>query len=935
MDKGAHYHKCDFQVHTPRDINWSGTHYTSEEERKTFSTKFIKQCRNKGLDAVAITDHHDFAFFKYIKAAAKSELDELGNVVPPEKQIIVFPGLEMTFANPASCQAILILDSDFSEAQLNLILHKLSIIPNADSESTTIPTSPISSDVIKDLTDLHVKLDSLEVLRAKFIVLPNVGEGHGSILRRGFYEHYIKMPCVGGYVDGAMPTHPGHLRKVNGGDVNYGNKAIGVFQTSDNRREDGLDLGMHSTWVKWAEPTAEALRQACLSKESRISLTEPELPQIFIRSINVTASKFLGSFDIALNRQYNALIGGRGSGKSTILEYLRWGLCDQPVSVIFEDDELSSIQKKRIGLINKTLTDLGGEVRVTLVLNSIPHIIKRKGGSREILIKIGLGDFKAISEDEVRKLLPIQAYSQKQLSDVGIRKEELKRLIEQPIHAELSAQSFEIAEIAKSTREIYTKFTTKKEVEKEISNLNVEAESLRFQVSNYRNSIKGLSGEDKLILDQKNAYDTEEIIILNLKRELEHFQSKATELRNDLKFYPEPLGETEVLANKELIQSLSDEVDKKFAEIKVAAASLEKVFISEKMSTFNQLIAEWEVRKTKFDAAYLAAQNSVSKSQTQLQEIQRREVRLHEVEKLLNERRAALKGLGNPEDGMQLQKQKWLACHQKKVDLLSKEALKLEVLSNNQIKVEVSNEIEVAPLKELLKSMFEGTRIREDRITALLHYLKSSTDPLTTYQEFLEEFRLIAEHKHAENSAVPLPVALILNACDFSEDHLAKLCNKISANDWLRLATIEVEFNPKFYYRTDNELDDKIQFEDASAGQQATALLSVLLNQEGAPLIIDQPEDDIDNKAMDDIIKNIWIAKKKRQLIFASHNANLVVNGDAELVICFGYRDASSQTHGEIKCEGAIDTKQVREEITSVMEGGEKAFRLRKEKYGY
>jgi len=91
------------------------------------------------------------------------------------------------------------------------------------------------------------------------------------------------------------------------------------------------------------------------------------------------------------------------------------------------------------------------------------------------------------------------------------------------------------------------------------------------------------------------------------------------------------------------------------------------------------------------------------------------------------------------------------------------------------------------------------------------------------------------------------------------------------------MLTQEIEFEPHFFYSTGNEMQDIIPFSEASAGQQATALLSVLLNQEGSPLLIDQPEDDIDNRAINDIIENIWKAKNKRQLIFTSHNANLVV----------------------------------------------------------
>ena len=109
----------------------------------------------------------------------------------------------------------------------------------------------------------------------------------------------------------------------------------------------------------------------------------------------------------------------------------------------------------------------------------------------------------------------------------------------------------------------------------------------------------------------------------------------------------------------------------------------------------------------------------------------------------------------------------------------------------------------------------------------------------------------------------------------------------------------------------------------------------MLLNQQGAPLIIDQPEDDVDSKMASEIVKQIWKAKGQRQLIFTSHNANFVVNGDAELVVCCDYVRAGDQTGGQIKAVGAIDNASIREEITTVTEGGKEAFKLRKEKYGF
>jgi type III restriction enzyme len=124
-------------------------------------------------------------------------------------------------------------------------------------------------------------------------------------------------------------------------------------------------------------------------------------------------------------------------------------------------------------------------------------------------------------------------------------------------------------------------------------------------------------------------------------------------------------------------------------------------------------------------------------------------------------------------------------------------------------------------------------------------------------------------------------------------------------------------------------------FRNASAGQQATALLKTLLNQPGPPLLIDQPEEDLDNPVMQEIVEQLWSAKQKRQIIFVSHNANLVVNGDAELVAWCDYRKAGDQSGGRIAGEGAIDVPEVREAIKRIMEGGEAAFNLRREKYGF
>ena len=124
----------------------------------------------------------------------------------------------------------------------------------------------------------------------------------------------------------------------------------------------------------------------------------------------------------------------------------------------------------------------------------------------------------------------------------------------------------------------------------------------------------------------------------------------------------------------------------------------------------------------------------------------------------------------------------------------------------------------------------------------------------------------------------------------------------------------------------------EISFEKASEGQRAAALLFMLLEQPGGPLIIDQPEGDLDNRIIAELTDKLHEAKQNRQLIFASHNANIVVNGSAELV---GNLDLKENGNREFAYTGAIDKPEICKVITSIMEGGERAFKDRQDKYGY
>jgi type III restriction enzyme len=184
-----------------------------------------------------------------------------------------------------------------------------------------------------------------------------------------------------------------------------------------------------------------------------------------------------------------------------------------------------------------------------------------------------------------------------------------------------------------------------------------------------------------------------------------------------------------------------------------------------------------------------------------------------------------------------------------------------------------------------------------------------------------------------DEAVTQLPASPRLDSAGFSAKEKMALTRQLKPTAWLELMLFDLKDLPIFEYEIRE--DNFIPFENASPGQQATALLSIPLLQDGPPLLIDQPEDDLNMKIINEIVETLWQAKTHRQMIFVSHNANLVVNGDAELVVCCDYRTTATESGGQVKLSGAIDMPEINKEIAEVMEGGVEAFKLRYQKYGF
>lgn len=142
----------------------------------------------------------------------------------------------------------------------------------------------------------------------------------------------------------------------------------------------------------------------------------------------------------------------------------------------------------------------------------------------------------------------------------------------------------------------------------------------------------------------------------------------------------------------------------------------------------------------------------------------------------------------------------------------------------------------------------------------------------------------------------------------------------------LELQEIELDDHPEITL-------DAQPITNLSPGQRCSALVPIILLQGNHPLVIDQPEDNLDNRLVFNLVVEILRKlKESRQIIVATHNPNIPVSGDAEQIIVFESIDRET---GRIAVQGSIDTPEVVEAVKNIMEGGEEAFLTRARKYQY
>lgn len=932
--RGAEFRKADLQVHSPRDAGWDGprpedalpatptpTAQQVQNAREVYCQCFIEKCISEGIRAVAITDHHE-GIYAYIALQTMAKMEQAVGPI----DLWIFPGMEITCRD--SCQALILFDADLPQVLFEKARGKLGLPADCKVNSN----KGIQVELLaQNIEDVQPVLDADNELHGRFIVLPHVKpSGHKTVLRKGFHKRFKDMPYVGGYMDKCYPHQLNESdRKILDGEIPaWSSDKRGVISTSDARHSDFRDIGKHASWIKLASPTAESIRQAMLAPDSRIRHEDPKLPDVVINSVAVAGSKYLGDGTYAFNQQMNTVIGGRGAGKSTLLEYVRFAL---GCSALEDTSSSSSSATERLSeILEGTLDPAVGAITLDVLLNGAAVRLIRHMAKRNVITVQAQGTETLSTVEDVRTLISTQQYRQGELSDLarGDAEKRLLDLITGQAAQRLGEVEAKLKKNAQGLSESLAKAVRLSAARQAHSHAETQAKLLRAQVDNLKKQLittgqsptPAVEGHDKYMRQQaalvtaRTSYEKGQ---LQIERTFSDFIKELRQASDGLPLFEELpelagiFGSVTDTAGSNLgaLNSYKDQIVAWFNHQFAQLAKAE----SEWAPRFQQHQTEYEEQKKT-----LAGKQSVVDS-IELLSAQEREA-AKQLETAINEE-TELRDADTQLNTLRLERGTLEADLSA---IVSVQLGRIESASSGLARGQLAAQPNINELTEAVRKAFDLPQMRESRLESILHSVRDAADKSAKWKEIQEEVLLLLKWKEGAPTEKGQPPSTPILQSALEDGFMEKLREHISADRVLSILTAIVRPRADIFHVRDGV---EIEFRKASQGEQAASLLNILMNQSNGPLIIDQPEEDLDNKIINEIIRTISKAKNVRQLILATHNANIVVNGDSENVI--------EIVLGKQRSGGAIDEQDVRLAITDTMEGGKDAFELRRKKYNF
>jgi chromosome segregation protein len=897
---GATWQRVDVHLHSPGAHSFvlpGGTDLLSPAGRAAAVEQYVARLVAAGVDVGVLTDYQGVHadWFVPIRDRAARE------------GITVLPGAELSVDVGKGLHLLLVCD------------------PETDPEEITDAIRHLDSDGRRLFTDreppVEVRLrgslpQALADVRRRLgcLVIAAHAEDTKGIFRAVKTE-LIAQLWAEGLLD-AFDKCDGAQRKLQGtGFLSADQLArIACVRGSDPKRME--DIGtrtlpggeLRATWIKLSSASTSALRLALRDPSTRVLARPPHPPRHpRILSIEVEGG-FLNGTAIRFSDDLTTLIGGRGVGKSAVLETLRYGLDAKPYSDHTE----------RLSLVGHALGS-GGRVRL---------VVERPGAHQQRYEIIRVFEQRPrvtdLSTGAVVEVPPMELFGsggspvillQREIQSVARDGSFRRRLLDEVIgdrarQADSRVRRL-IEEIKRNAREIEgieEQLDTRSDYVDRLNRLRTEIAYFDGQglAEKYDRFGTVASDEARLATASRVARDALASHQRAVASVRDGLQAMVAELRG-----AESEHADQLLAVARTVRNRLAAVEEAYSG---ASGALDEVrdVIAGTMARWPDLTAALHEDLRRAQTDLKAPSGGTLDSQRYVTAVRERTALEPIVEELnkLDGRRQELRAARETLVG-RLQEGRRAAFL-----LRQRAAESVNERLAGKLRMEVAYLGDTTGFRQELTAVLRGSRVSADAIDQI------ASRPATDGAELA---RCVGQGVAALEQRFTLTYATAqrLHAWLTSAPDRLRAVETLAPDDQVRMGLT-----------MDGTVRDLSLL---SGGQKATALLLLLFAQGGRPLVLDQPEDDLDNQFVyEDVVellrreKGVTDEDRRRQIIVATHNANIPVNGDAELVLSLSDVEGRCQIH----TRASIDDPSVRREIRTVLEGGEEAFRRRAEKYG-
>ena len=882
---GAHFHRCALQVnpHSYAD-QFRGQRLVGDGV--AHAQAMVRKAQDLGISVLGITDHSSASSVDHFRTAAQGT------------EVTILPGFELTSSE--GIHILCLYEPDTDVAMLERFLGEFGVRElDASSALAQQPFKEVLSKV-RDQGGIGI---AAHVTRPKGLL--TVLQGQAAI------NAWRASDLLAIQIPGAVSKLPDRYRQIiENRNREYqrprtagAHLATAVVNASDVVKPCNLAEPGATCWIKMSEVSIEGLRQAFLDPDSRIRLHSDALPDVHVELYSVEwIGGYLDGTKIHLNPNLNVLIGGRGVGKSTVVESLRYALAIEPIG-----EQAKRVHANIIGQVLRPGTKVSLRVKsvrpeprlyvVERTVNNPPVVRDEYGGESSLRPCDILPGIEVYGQNEIAELV----------QDPGKRTRLLNRFMQQD--ESLADRKDELMrELRKIRQSLLARHDEIRQVDGKLAGLPALEESLaRYQQAGLENQLQNRS----LFVQEEKLFESVPDRVRVFKELLEMLRP---ELPLDLTFLS--FKAINNLPGAHFLSDVERTLRQLSADLTSAQEAMESA-LERADRDIGKVLDAWTIHKQAVEADYQKALRSLQDAAVDGDEFIRIKGAVEDL-RPLEARRTQLGRLwGELETRRFSLLAEWEQVKDAEFGLLNQAAREVNARLKNRVKVAVTPAGDREPLVEFLRDRIGG-RLQEtvDMLMSIAEF--SLTDFVRCCREgaaaLQEEYSLTDVQAQSLASASP---AVLMELEELELPATTEIC----------LNTVPDGSKP--IWREMNRL---------STGQKATAVVLLLLLDSDAPLILDQPEDDLDNRFITDVIvPSMRRAKRKRQFVFTTHNANIPVLGDAELIVGLSPSDKDELDTAEIKPNhvGSVDTDSVRELVGEILEGGRDAFETRRLKYGY